>query len=214
MEPHLSTTPFGRRTLTLAHVANQAIAKTRAPEKAVHKWQVFHAVCAAKTRIGVSERALAVLNALLSFHPETALTGEGLIVFPSNAAALAARPWHGADDAPSPARRSRRQRPDRPARQPQRQALRAQRAGKARSRWRLASIFRPLVVRAEQFEAWAEEVRAEERALKLVRERITHLPARHRQDDRHRHRGRRANPPRRTGARRLDGAPRPLSRHP
>src|SRR5208282_3593157 len=28
-------------------------------------------------------------------------------------------------------------------------------------------------VRAEEFEAWAEEVRAEERALKLVRERIT-----------------------------------------
>ena len=31
----------------------------------------------------------------------------------------------------------------------------------------------PLVARAEQFEAWAEEVRAEERALRLVRERIT-----------------------------------------
>jgi replication initiation protein RepC len=31
----------------------------------------------------------------------------------------------------------------------------------------------PLVARADQFEAWAEEVRAEERALKLVRERIT-----------------------------------------
>ena len=31
----------------------------------------------------------------------------------------------------------------------------------------------PLVARAEEFEAWAEEVRAEERALQLVRERIT-----------------------------------------
>ena len=31
----------------------------------------------------------------------------------------------------------------------------------------------PLVARAEEFEAWAEEVRADERALKLVRERIT-----------------------------------------
>ena len=27
-------------------------------------------------RIGVSERALAVLNALISFYPETTLTGE------------------------------------------------------------------------------------------------------------------------------------------
>src|SRR5208282_1684107 len=31
----------------------------------------------------------------------------------------------------------------------------------------------PLVARAEQFEVWAEDVRAEERALRLVRERIT-----------------------------------------
>ena len=31
----------------------------------------------------------------------------------------------------------------------------------------------PLVARAEEFEAWADEVRAEERALRLVRERIT-----------------------------------------
>ena len=31
----------------------------------------------------------------------------------------------------------------------------------------------PLVARAEEFEAWAEDVRAEERALRLVRERIT-----------------------------------------
>src|ERR1035437_3296448 len=84
MEPHLSTTPFGRRSLTLAHVASQAIAKARPLEKAVHKWQVFRAVCTAKTRVGVSERALAVLDALLSFHPETALTGEDLVVFPSN----------------------------------------------------------------------------------------------------------------------------------
>ena len=34
--------------------------------------------------VGVSERALAVLDALLTFHPETALTGEALTVFPSN----------------------------------------------------------------------------------------------------------------------------------
>src|SRR5665213_4080102 len=84
MDPHLSTTPFGRRTLTLAHVASQALAKARPPEKAAHKWQVFRAICAAKARVGVSERSLAVLDALLSFHPETALSGENLIVFPSN----------------------------------------------------------------------------------------------------------------------------------
>ena len=83
MQPDLSTTPFGRRPLTLAMVASQAAAKACPPEAAVHKWQVFRAICEGKAAIGVSDRALAVLNALLTFHPETTLTGEGdVIVFP------------------------------------------------------------------------------------------------------------------------------------
>ena len=60
MLPHMSTTPFGRRSLTLAHVATQQIAKSRPPEKAIHKWNVFRAICTAKPRIGVSERAQAM----------------------------------------------------------------------------------------------------------------------------------------------------------
>jgi replication initiation protein RepC len=172
MEPHLSTTPFGRRSLTLAHVASQAIAKARPPEKAVHKWQVFRAICTAKTRVGVSERALAVLDALLSFHPETALTGEDLVVFPSNQQ-LALRA-HGM--APATLRRHlaalvdcglviRRDSPN---------GKRYARKGRGGD-IELAFGFdlSPLVARADEFEAWAEEVRAEERALKLVRERIT-----------------------------------------
>jgi len=172
MQHHTSTTPFGRRSLTLAHVASQAIAKARPPEKAVHKWQVFRAVCTAKTRVGVSERALAVLDALLSFHPETALTGEDLVVFPSNQQ-LALRA-HGM--APATLRRHlaalvdcglviRRDSPN---------GKRYARKGRGGD-IELAFGFdlSPLVARADEFEAWAEEVRAEERALKLVRERIT-----------------------------------------
>jgi replication initiation protein RepC len=172
MDPHLSTTPFGRRTLTLANVASQAAAKARPLEKAVHKWNIFHAICAAKARIGVSERALSVLNALLTFHPETALTGDGLIVFPSNE--QLSRRAHGMT--PTTLRRQltalvdsgliiRRDSPN---------GKRYARKGRA-GEIELAFGFdlSPLVVRAEQFEAWAEEVRAEERALKLVRERIT-----------------------------------------
>jgi replication initiation protein RepC len=172
MDPHLSATPFGRRTLTLANVASQAAAKARPLEKAVHKWNIFHAICAAKARIGVSERALSVLNALLTFHPETALTGDGLIVFPSNE--QLSRRAHGMT--PTTLRRQltalvdsgliiRRDSPN---------GKRYARKGRA-GEIELAFGFdlSPLVVRAEQFEAWAEEVRAEERALKLVRERIT-----------------------------------------
>ncbi len=172
MGTHYATTPFGRRSLTLAHVASQVVAKTRLPEKAVHKWNVFRAICTAKARIGVSERALAVLDALLSFHPETVLTGEGLIVFPSNQQ-LSLRA-HGM--APATLRRHlamlvdaglvvRRDSPN------GKRYARKDREGEVE----LAFGFdlSPLVARAEEFEAWAEEVRAEERALKLVRERIT-----------------------------------------
>src|ERR1700692_3886006 len=172
MQPHSTTTPFGRRSLALAHVASQAIAKARPPEKAVHKWQVFRAICAAKEKVGVSERALAVLDALLSFHPETTLSGEGLIVFPSNQQ-LALRA-HGM--APATLRRHlaalvdagliiRRDSPNgkRFARKGQGGAI----------EMAFGFDLSPLVARAEAFEAWAEEVRAEERALRLVRERIT-----------------------------------------
>jgi replication initiation protein RepC len=166
------TTPFGRRSLTLAHVASQAIAKARPLDKAVHKWQVFRAICTAKTKIGASERALAVLDALLSFHPETALGGDGLIVFPSNHQ-LALRA-HGM--APTTLRRHlaalvdcgliiRRDSPN---------GKRFARRGQGGTiEMAFGFDLSPLVARADQFEAWAEEVRAEERALKLVRERIT-----------------------------------------
>lgn len=172
MQTHITTTPFGRRSLSLAHVASQAVAKARPLDKAVHKWNVFRAICTAKARIGVSERALAVLDALLSFHPETALTGEDLIVFPSNQQ-LSLRA-HGM--APATLRRHlavlvdaglivRRDSPN------GKRYARKDRGGEVE----LAFGFdlSPLVARADEFEAWAEEVRAEERALKLVRERIT-----------------------------------------
>ncbi len=172
MQPLSSTTPFGRRPLTLAHVASQAIAKARPPDKAVHKWQVFRAICTAKARVGVSERALAVLDALLSFHPETTLIGEGLIVFPSNGQ-LALRA-HGM--APATLRRHlaalvdcglviRRDSPN------GKRFARKGRGGAIETAF--GFDLSPLVARAEEFEDWAENVRAEERALKLVRERIT-----------------------------------------
>jgi len=172
MEPRQSTTPFGRRPLKLAHIAAHTIAKSRPPEKVVHKWNIFRAICTAKDRIGASERSLAVLDALLSFHPETVLTGEGLIVFPSNYQ-LSLRA-HGM--APATLRRHlsvlvdcglivRRDSPN------GKRYARKGRGGEVE--FAFGFDLSPLVVRSEEFEAWAAEVQAEERALKLVRERIT-----------------------------------------
>ena len=173
MQSHTPTTPFGRRTLTLAHVATQMAASARPPDKVVHKWKVFRAVCLARPRIGVSERALAVLNALISFYPETTLTGEDdLIVFPSNE--LLCLRTHG-----MPASTLRRQlaalvdaglivRRDSP------NGKRYARKGRA-GEIKLAFGFdlAPLVVRAEEFEGMALEIEAENRATRLARERIT-----------------------------------------
>jgi replication initiation protein RepC len=174
MDTHLSTTPFGRRSLSLAQVASQAIAKTRPPDKSAHKWTVFRAICAGKARLGLTERALAVLDALLSFHPETVLCGENLVVFPSNEQ-LALRA-HG-----MPASTLRRQlailveagiviRRDSP------NGKRYARKGRD---GRIAQAFgfdlSPLVARTEEFAAAAEEVRAGELALRLTREKITLL---------------------------------------
>ncbi|PZN92787.1 MAG: replication initiation protein RepC, partial [Hyphomicrobiales bacterium] len=168
----LSTTPFGRRSLTLAHVASQASAKTRPPKKAVHKWNIFRAICTAKNALGVPERALAVLDALLSFHPETVLTGEGLIVFPSNhqlglrahgmPMATLRRHLAALVDAGLIVRR------DSP------NGKRYARKGRGGEiEFAFGFDLAPLVVRAEEFEALAAEVEAEARALRLVRERIT-----------------------------------------
>ncbi|MBB3659983.1 replication initiation protein RepC [Rhizobium sp. BK650] len=79
------TTPFGRRPMSLALMKGQLQAESVKPERSVDKWKVFRAVCEARPLLGISDRTLAVLNALLSFYPESHLSGEaGMVVFPSN----------------------------------------------------------------------------------------------------------------------------------
>lgn len=80
------TTPFGRRRMTLALVKGQLESADLSGGKAADKWKIFRDACDARTLLGLKDRALAVLNALLSFHPETELKADdNLIVFPSNA---------------------------------------------------------------------------------------------------------------------------------
>ncbi len=188
------TTPFGRRSMSLAMVASQANARDFAgkpgnSETVVHKWRLFRALTEAKTPLGVTDRALSVLHALLSFHQETALTlpaadpravdedGEasaGIVVFPSNRE-LSIRA-HGM--APATLRRHlaclvdagliiRRDSPN-----GKRYARRGQ-GGEIESAF--GFDLTPLVARAVEIENLAEEVRAENKAVRLLRERITLL---------------------------------------
>ncbi|MGR9258434.1 plasmid replication protein RepC [Rhizobium leguminosarum] len=80
-----SVTPFGRRSMTLGMLANQVMAREIKPDQSVDKWKLFRALCEAKALLGIGDRALAVLNALLTFYPKNELAQEnGLVVFPSN----------------------------------------------------------------------------------------------------------------------------------
>lgn len=80
------TTPFGRRPMTLALVKSQMRTSQIERGKSVDKWKVFRDACDARSLLGLRDRAFAVLNALLTFYPEAALSDAGnLIVFPSNA---------------------------------------------------------------------------------------------------------------------------------
>ncbi|RDJ06093.1 plasmid replication protein RepC [Rhizobium grahamii] len=85
METGHVTTPFGRRSMTLGMLSSQKAASELKPDRSVDKWKIYRALCEAKPLLGVTDRALAVLNALLSFYPAGLLSEEnGLIVFPSN----------------------------------------------------------------------------------------------------------------------------------
>ncbi len=80
------TTPFGRRPMTLALVKGQLATANIKAGKKVDKWKVYRSTCEARALLGLRDRALAVLNALLSFYPEQELSEDrNLVVFPSNA---------------------------------------------------------------------------------------------------------------------------------
>ena len=79
------TTPFGRRGVSLGLLANQFASRNVDRSKPIDKWKLFRATCEARPLLGISDRSLAVLNALISFYPKAELSEEnGLVVFPSN----------------------------------------------------------------------------------------------------------------------------------
>ncbi len=82
----ITTTPFGRPiTATLMKRAAEARQPTTVDQ--IDKWSLFRDICAARAAFDVSDRALTVLNALLSFHKGKTLDADAqLVVFPSNRA--------------------------------------------------------------------------------------------------------------------------------
>jgi replication initiation protein RepC len=173
METGIATTPFGGRPMSLALLAAQNDSREIPEGKAVDKWQVYRDLCEGKSLVGIGDRALAILAALLSFYPDNELSEEnGLIVFPSNKQ-LSLRA-HGMPD--TTLRRHlaalldcglilRRDSPN------GKRYARKGRGGDFEDAFGFSLA--PLVVRADEFQEAAERVRAENRALKLMRERIT-----------------------------------------
>nr|WP_281722380.1 plasmid replication protein RepC [Nitrosomonas nitrosa] len=173
METHISTTPFGRRPMSLAMLAAQAEARNIPEGKSANKWKVYRDLCEGKDVIGVGDRALAVLNALLSCYPDDELSEEtGLVVFPSNTqlslrahgmpsstlrrhlAVLVERGLVARKDSPNGKRYARKDK-----------------AGELKDAFGFSLA--PLLARADEFAAAADQVRADNRALRLMRERIT-----------------------------------------
>lgn len=71
--------------MSLAMLLKQRRGEAIEPGARRNKWKLFRSVCEARAGLGVSDRALTVLDALLTFFPDDELSGEkGLVVFPSN----------------------------------------------------------------------------------------------------------------------------------
>jgi replication initiation protein RepC len=159
--------------MTLALLAAQRDSQEIPEGKVVDKWQVYRDLCEGKSLVGIGDRSLAVLAGLLSFYPDNELSEEnGLIVFPSNKQ-LSLRA-HGMANATL--RRhlaallecgliTRRDSPN------------GKRYARKGSEGGFEDVFgftlAPLLVRSDEFQQAAERIRAENRALKLMRERIT-----------------------------------------
>ena len=180
------TAPFGQRRLSLGMLSTQANARELAPKASVDKWKLFRNLCEARNAIGISDRSLVVVNALLTFYPQIELSEtHGLIVFPSNAQ-LALRA-HGM--APATLRRHlsalvecgliiRKDSPN--GKRYARKARGETDTGKAgqgdgESREAFGFNIAPLIARAAEFETLAEAARETRRHIKRLKERVTLL---------------------------------------
>ena len=83
----VTATPFGRRPVTAGLLAQNAAAHAPATVPNVNKWDVLKALSIAREHYQISDRSLAVLQVLMSFHADSELRDDTpTIIFASNAA--------------------------------------------------------------------------------------------------------------------------------
>jgi replication initiation protein RepC len=173
MENAYVTTPFGRRAMSLGMLASQQLAETIKPGTTRSKWKLFRAICEARPSLGVTDRALTVLDALLTFYPSDEISEErGLIVFPSNAqlslrargmtAATLRRHLAGLVEAGLILRKD--------SANGKRYARRS-RAGEVEEAFGFSLA--PLLARAEEIEALAAQAVADRELFRITKERLT-----------------------------------------
>jgi replication initiation protein RepC len=161
--------------MTLGHIANQMTAKAVASDAVAHKWQVFQYIRESRELVGATDRSLTILNALLTFHPETALTGGAeLVVWPSNEQLMAR-----ANGMPATTLRRhlavlvdcglilRRDSPN------GKRFARKGRGGEVEQAY--GFDLSPIVARAHEFRDLAQAVQAEKKAFRVAKERLTLL---------------------------------------
>ena len=85
MQNGIGTTSFGRRAMSLTLVKRRFDTASIEGGRPVNKWKVFRDAAEARALLGIQDRALAILDALLTFYPDNELSNSrSLIVFPSN----------------------------------------------------------------------------------------------------------------------------------
>jgi replication initiation protein RepC len=159
--------------MTLALVKRQVATEQAEAAISVDKWRVFRDVGDARSRLGLQDRALAVLNALLSFYPGAELCNDkNLIVFPSNAqlsarsngiAGTTLRKCLGMlvdagiiirKDSPNGKRYARK-------------------GNEGNIEDAFGFSLAPLIARASEFASLAQEVAAEQRRFRIAKDRLT-----------------------------------------
>lgn len=172
---HLST-PFGRRPLTAAQIAAQAKAAACPAEATVDKWTVVRNIAAARIELGLGDRAIAVLTALVSFCPGNLLeAGESgrLIVFPSNIQVR--QRAHGIAEATLRHHLGALVEAGIVIRRDSPNGKRYARKGEGGTGEAFGFDLVPLIARAAEFEAAAERIAAAERAIRLAKEHVSLL---------------------------------------